>query len=47
MASKYTTRGVADMKQHDEAIRKSAAEIYKYERQVKQVNEIAKKLNSF
>lgn len=38
MASKYTTRGVADMKQHDEAIRKSAAEVYKYERQVKQVN---------
>lgn len=43
MASKYTTRGVADMKQHDEAIKKSAAEIYKYERQVKQADAVGQK----
>lgn len=34
MASKYTFRGVADMSQHDNAIKKSASEIYKYQRQV-------------
>lgn len=38
MASKYTIRGVADMSQHDEALKKSASEVYKYEKQVKQAN---------
>lgn len=38
MASKYTIRGVADMTQHDNQLRKSAAEVYKYEKQVKQAN---------
>ena len=35
MASKYTIRGVADMTQHDEQLKKSAAEVYKYEKNVK------------
>ena len=35
MASKYTIRGVADMSQHDEQLQKSAAEVYKYEKNVK------------
>lgn len=35
MASKYTIRGVADMSQHDEQLQRSAAEVYKYERNVK------------
>lgn len=35
MASKYTIRGVADMSQHDEQLRRSAAEVYKYEKNVK------------
>ena len=35
MASKYTIRGVADMSQHDEELQKSAAEVYKYEKNVK------------
>ena len=44
MASKYTIRGVADMTQHDEQIRKSAAEVYKYE---KTVNSASGQLNQF
>ena len=35
MASKYTIRGVADMSQHDEQLQRSAAEVYKYERNVR------------
>lgn len=35
MASKYTFRGVADMTQHDAAIKKSASEVYKYQKKVK------------
>lgn len=35
MASKYTIRGVADMSQHDEQLQRSAAEVYKYEKNVK------------
>lgn len=38
MASKYTIRGVADMQQHDAAIKKSAAEIYKYQKQAAYTN---------
>lgn len=34
MASKYTFRGVADMSQHDKAIKKSATEVFKYQHQV-------------
>ena len=43
MASKYTIRGVADMSQHDEQLRKSAAEVYKYEKQVKQADAVGQK----
>ena len=32
--NKYSVRGEADMKQHDSAIKKSAAEVYKYKKQV-------------
>lgn len=46
MASKYTIRGVADMSQHDEQLRKSAAEVYKYEKQVKQANEADKNFSN-
>ena len=35
MASKYTIRGEADFSQHDEQLKKSAAEVYKYEKNVK------------
>lgn len=44
MASKYSFRGVADMSQHDSAIKKSASEIYKYQ---KQVQESERQLNKF
>jgi len=32
--NKYSVKGVADMKQHDTAIKKSASEVYKYKKQV-------------
>lgn len=38
MASKFIIRGVADMQQHDAAIKKSAAEIYKYQKQAAYTN---------
>lgn len=34
MANNYVFRGTADMKQHDTAIKKSASEVYKYQKQV-------------
>lgn len=34
MASNYTFRGVADMRAHDSAIKKSASEVYKYQKRV-------------
>lgn len=37
--NKYTVRGVADMTQHDSAIKKSASEVYKYKKQVETTKE--------
>lgn len=37
--NKYTVRGVADMTQHDSAIKKSASEVYKYKKQVEGTKE--------
>ena len=37
--NKYTVRGVADMTQHDSAIKKSASEVYKYKKQVESTKE--------
>ena len=45
MASKYSFRGVADMSQHDKAINKSAAEVYKYQKQVEKTNKQIDSLN--
>lgn len=44
MASKYSFRGVADMSQHDKAIKQSASEIYKYQKATIQAE---KELNKF
>ena len=44
MASKYSFRGVADMSQHDKAIKQSASEIYKYQKATMQAE---KELNKF
>ena len=44
MASKYSFRGVADMTQHDKAIKQSASEIYKYQKATIQAE---KELNKF
>lgn len=43
MASKYSFRGVADMTQHDKAIKQSASEIYKYQKQTIQAEKELKK----
>lgn len=41
--NKYSVRGEADMKQHDSAIKKSAAEVYKYKKQVEDSSKQVKK----
>jgi len=46
MASKYTFRGTADMTQHDQAIKKSASEIYKYQKEVKNAQQQLKSFDS-
>ena len=45
MASKYTIRGTADMTQHDQSVRKSASEVYKYKTQVKNAEKEMGNLN--
>lgn len=48
MASNYTTRVTADTSQHDQALKKSADEVYKYRKKVDEaqvmVGKFAKKI---